>query len=86
MNTFIVIEFSVCLAASPLVSEYFIASCQFYEGNKKIGPCQILKKVNDNDYKVDLPANLDISPVFNTSDLYIFHGDNTGDDSAEEVD
>ena len=39
---------------------------------KKIGPCQILKKINDNAYKVDLPTNLDISPIFNTSDLFIF--------------
>ena len=52
---------------------------------KKIGPCKILKKINDNAYKVDLPANLDISPVFNTSNLYIFHGDNTCADSVEEV-
>jgi hypothetical protein len=53
---------------------------------KKIGPCQILKKINDNAYKVDLLANLDISLVFNTSDLYIFHGDNTCADSEGEVD
>ena len=53
---------------------------------KKIGPSQILKKKNDNAYKVDLPSNLDISLVFNTSYLYIFHGDNTSVDSEEEVD
>ena len=44
------------------------------------------EKKNDNAYQVDLLANLDISPVFNTYDLYIFHGDNIGDDSEEEVD
>ena len=44
------------------------------------------EKKNDNAYKVDLPANLDISLVFNTSDLYIFHRDNTGADNEEEVD
>ena len=52
---------------------------------KKIGPCQILKRINDNAYKVDLPADLDISPVFNVSDLYAFHGKNPSDDSKEEV-
>ena len=44
------------------------------------------KKINDNAYKVDLLANLDIFPIFNTSNLYIFHGDNTGADSEEELD
>ena len=52
----------------------------------KIVPCKILKKINDNAYKVHLPADLDISPVFNVSDLYIFHGDSMGDDNKEEVD
>ena len=53
---------------------------------KKIGPCKILKKINDNAYKVDLPVNLDISLVFNISDLYLFHGDDPRDDNEEEVD
>ena len=53
---------------------------------KKIGPCKILRKINDNVYKVDLPIDLDISPVFNVSDLYIFHGDSVGDDNEEGVD
>jgi hypothetical protein len=53
---------------------------------KKIGLCKILKKINGNDYKVDLLTDLDISPVFNISDLYIFHGDDMGDDSEAEVD
>jgi hypothetical protein len=53
---------------------------------KKIGPCNILKKINDNAYKVDLLADLNISPVFNVSELYIFHGDDLGDDSEVEVD
>jgi hypothetical protein len=53
---------------------------------KKIGSCKILKKFNENDYKVDLSGDLDISPVFNVFDLYIFHGDDLGDDSKAEVD
>ena len=39
-----------------------------------------------NAYKVDLPTNLDISPVFNVFDLYIFHRDSLGDDSEERMD
>ena len=53
---------------------------------KKIGPCKILKKINDNAHKVDLSADIDISPMFNISDLYIFHGDDLGDDNEVEVD
>ena len=53
---------------------------------KKIGPCKILKKINDNASKVDLPANLDISPIFNIFCLYIIQGDDLDDDSEVEVD
>jgi len=47
---------------------------------------KILKKINDNFYKVNLPIDLDISLVFNIFYLYIFHGDDLGDDSDVEVD
>jgi len=53
---------------------------------KNIGPCKILQRINDNAYKIDLPADLDISLVFNVSELYVFHGDDLGNDSAEELD
>ena len=49
-------------------------------------PCKILKKINDNAYKVDLPDDLDISLLFNIFYLFIFHGDDLGDDSEPEVD
>ena len=44
---------------------------------KEIGPCKILKKINDNAYEVELPSGLDISPAFNISNLYTFHDDDT---------
>ena len=53
---------------------------------KKISPCNILKKINENDYKFYLPADLDISLMFNVSELYIFHGGSVGDDSEEGMD
>jgi len=53
---------------------------------KKNGPCKFLKKINKNAHKVDLQVDIDISPVFNVSDLYIFHGNDLGDDSKVEVD
>ena len=53
---------------------------------KKVGPFQILKKINDNDYEVYLPDNLVISPIFNVSNLYAFHGNHPELDSRDDVD
>ena len=39
-----------------------------------------------NTYKVNLPTDLNISSMFNISYLYIFHGEDLGDDSEVEVD
>ena len=40
---------------------------------KKIGPCEILKKISENSYRLELPENFDVSPIFNVVDLYEFH-------------
>jgi hypothetical protein len=37
---------------------------------KKIGPCKVLKKFGANTYEIELPDGIEISPIFNISDLY----------------
>ena len=39
---------------------------------KKIGPCKALRKFYANAYEIKLPSDLQISPIFNVSDLYPF--------------
>lgn len=37
---------------------------------KKFGPFEILKKYGPNAYKVNLPPDFNISPIFNVADIY----------------
>ncbi|KAI5330287.1 hypothetical protein L3X38_029685 [Prunus dulcis] len=42
---------------------------------KKIGPCRILKKINDNAYKIELPSNIRTHPTFDVQDLSEYLGE-----------
>jgi hypothetical protein len=42
--------------------------------SRKFGPCNLLKKISTNAYLVELPPDLQISPIFKVSDLYSFDG------------
>ena len=44
---------------------------------KKFGPCKISKIFDSsNTYEVQLPNDMDISPIFNVADLYKYHESN----------
>lgn len=63
------------LVMAYLRKERFPTSTYHKLKKKKIGPCRVLKKLGPNAYKLELPASLNISPIFNISDLYPFHGE-----------
>ena len=49
------------------------------------GPFQILEKINDNAYKVDLPGEFNVSATFNVADLSPFDvGDFSRSNPSEE--
>lgn len=37
-------------------------------------PCEILDKYGSNAYKIDLPTDLSLSPIFNVSEMVAFRG------------
>ena len=52
---------------------------------KKFGPCKIVKKYDfGNAYEVELPIDLNISPVFNILDLIEYYEGGDGDEVVEE--
>ena len=51
---------------------------------KKFGPCKVVKRHDSrNSYQVELPAELNISPVFNISDLIEYYEGGDGDEVVE---
>lgn len=43
------------------------------------GPFQVLERINDNAYKVELPDEYNVSSTFNVSDLSLFDADGESD-------
>ncbi|GKE98463.1 hypothetical protein Tco_0021814, partial [Tanacetum coccineum] len=49
---------------------------------KKIGPLEIVEKINSNAYRLKLPTHIRCSDVFNVKNLVPYHGDSSNDDLA----
>lgn len=49
--------------------------------SQKIGPVEVLERINENAYRVRLPSHMHTSDVFNVKHLSPYHGDNTDLDS-----
>jgi len=52
---------------------------------RKIGPCQILEKYGPNAYKIELPDDIAISPIFNVADLTLYRSPDIGKGIANSV-
>jgi hypothetical protein len=46
---------------------------------KKIGPCKIIRKFEENSYEIELLDGVGISPIFNIVDMYPYRFDETGE-------
>jgi hypothetical protein len=44
--------------------------------------CRILRRIDDNDYRLELSNKFDISPTFNIVHLYEFHEGDKGEDEG----
>ncbi|KAL6548848.1 hypothetical protein OROHE_008693 [Orobanche hederae] len=51
--------------------------------SRKIGPVEIIEKINPNAYRLRLPGYIRTSDVFNIKHLIPFHGDNNSGDEAD---
>ncbi|GKE20230.1 hypothetical protein Tco_1431742, partial [Tanacetum coccineum] len=49
---------------------------------KKIGPLEIVEKINSNAYRLKLPSHIRCSDVFNVKHLIPYHGDSSDDGLA----
>jgi hypothetical protein len=53
---------------------------------KKIVPCKILRKNDENSYEIELLENVGISPIFNISDMYPYREyDTKGLEDQKEI-
>jgi len=52
---------------------------------RRDGPFQIIKKINNNAYQLDLPAEYGVHPTFNITDLVPFTGTVVDDDDNQDL-
>ena len=49
---------------------------------RKIGPLEIIEKINPNIYRLKLPSHIRTADVFNVKHLIPYTGDNSNDDNS----
>ena len=58
---------------NPYAKGRMLVGTSYKLSNKKYSPYQILQKINDNAYVVELPADIAISPTSNVDDLFEYY-------------
>ena len=51
---------------------------------KKVGPYEIIEKINSNAYRLKLPSHVHTTDVFNVKHLIPFHGDSSEEEDVTE--
>lgn len=65
-----------------LRNERFPVGAYHKLSQRKIGPCRVLKRINDKAYQIELPSDLNVSDAFNIADLSPFYGDDSDDHNS----
>ncbi|GJY28280.1 hypothetical protein Tco_0404047 [Tanacetum coccineum] len=63
-----------------LTKDYFSVGEYNKLSTKKIGPLEIIEKIDSNAYRVKLPSHIRCFDVFNVKHLFPYHGDSSDDD------
>ena len=64
-----------------LTKDHFPASEYNKLSTKKIGPVEVIEKINPNAYRLKLPNHVRTADVFNVKHLIPFTGDSSDDDA-----
>lgn len=49
------------------------------------GPFKVLKRIGENAYKIELPAEYEVSDTWNLSDLFPYYGEESTNDSRASL-
>ncbi|PKI45864.1 hypothetical protein CRG98_033744 [Punica granatum] len=65
-----------------LTKDRFSAGHYYKHAARKIGPAEIVEKINSNAYRLKLPSNIPTADVFNVKHLIPYPGDSSDDDDS----
>ena len=65
-----------------LTKDRFLAGDYNKLSAKKIGPVEIIEKINQNAYRLKLPSHIRTADVFNVKHLIPYAGDSSDDDNS----
>ncbi|CAL1406753.1 unnamed protein product [Linum trigynum] len=77
------VEFDVGDYVWAVLTKYRFSAGDYYKlAARKIGPVEIIEKINPNAYSLNLPSHIRTSDVFNVKHLVPFAGDDSDGDNS----